>query len=685
MKKWIFGFLAFLLVLIVPVGQGSVQAEASTIKDKAQALAQTVIADYDVTSLQYAIMDHGKITLSDGAGLADKAKGAPVTPTTMYGIGSVSKMIVAAATMQLVDANLVDLDEPLTTYIKDFKMADERYRQITPRMLLNHSSGLYGTHYENSMLFDDDDTQSHDELLRKLRSEHLKSDPGAYSVYCNDGFTLLEILVERVSGMSYSDYLNQHFNQPLGLVNTKTPLDTFDRAKLAKAYFPGVEEVLPAENANILGAGGLYSTAEELVKYAEVLMGDRPELLSEAAAKSMQAHEYRNGIWVEEESNVFNYGLGWDAVDLAPFGDYGITALSKGGDTIVYHAGLIVLPEQHISISVLSSGGSSFYNSAFAARVLLEYLNEKGWIDEIQPDPTFEAPVKVEMPKELQAYSGLYGMVGETMKVEIKQGEFELPAQMSGLIPEQTYVYTGNGRFTSSDGATNVSFVKETNGKIYLKLDTDLNFPGLSQMHMVSYEYQKLEAQPLSQTVKELWKARDGQTYYALDEKINSFFYLSTAIINKTLALDLDYGYANGAKIVDANQAVNVMEIPNMNGRDAFDFKFSKSSGAEILDVNGQTYIREDGIPNLYGGKESKITIQPSGQARWFHIQPSLAGRTMTVNMEGSGGFIVYDEQGLMVHSSIIRKQNSIPLPAGGKIVFGGQAGDVFRIHLSNK
>ncbi|CAM4355227.1 hypothetical protein U9M73_03420 [Paenibacillus phoenicis] len=65
--------------------------------------------------------------------------------------------------------------------------------------------------------------------------------------------------------------------------------------------------------------------------------------------------------------------------------------------------------------------------------------------------------------------------------------------------------------------------------------------------------------------------------------------------------------------------------------------------------------------------KSSKITIQPSGQARWFNIQPSLAGRTITVNTEGSGGFIVYDEQGLMVHSSIISKQPSMKLPAGGK------------------
>ncbi|MNM76941.1 hypothetical protein D3C81_887800 [compost metagenome] len=55
----------------------------------------------------------------------------------------------------------------------------------------------------------------------------------------------------------------------------------------------------------------------------------------------------------------------------------------------------------------------------------------------------------------------------------------------------------------------------------------------------------------------------------------------------------------------------------------------------------------------------------------------------MTVKTEGSGGIIVYDEQGLLVHSSIISKQPSFKLPAGGKIVFGGQAGDVFRIHLS--
>ncbi|WP_244213753.1 serine hydrolase [Paenibacillus barcinonensis] len=67
---------------------------------------------------------------------------------------------------------------------------------------MNHSSGLYGSHYGNSILFDDEDTRNHDELLIKLQAERLKSKPGEYSVYCNDGFQLLEILVERVSGLS---------------------------------------------------------------------------------------------------------------------------------------------------------------------------------------------------------------------------------------------------------------------------------------------------------------------------------------------------------------------------------------------------------------------------------------------------------------------------------------------------
>ncbi|MBU7321136.1 serine hydrolase domain-containing protein, partial [Paenibacillus oleatilyticus] len=147
---------------------------------------------------------------SDNAGVKDKASKAPITKDTMFGIGSISKMHVSAATMILADANKIDIDKPLTTYIKDFKMADERYKKITPRMLMNHASGLYGSHFPNSTLLDDNDTKLHDELLIKLQSEHLNANPGEFSVYCNDGFGLLEIMIERVSGMSYTEFLAKY-------------------------------------------------------------------------------------------------------------------------------------------------------------------------------------------------------------------------------------------------------------------------------------------------------------------------------------------------------------------------------------------------------------------------------------------------------------------------------------------
>ncbi|MGW9527276.1 serine hydrolase domain-containing protein [Paenibacillus terrae] len=679
MKKIIAVFISAML-FVLPMTNAFAQGNPELIKEKARNLASELVSKYGASGVQYAIMDHGNIVLTDSVGVKNKATNEPITKDTMFGIGSISKMYVSAATMMLVDAHKVDIDQPLTTYIQDFTMADERYKKITPRMLLNHSSGLYGAHLKNSMLFNDNDTENHDELLLRLQSETLKSNPGEYSVYTNDGFQLLEILVERVSGLSYTDFLAKHINTPLGLKSTKTPLGQFDRQKLSKTYFPGIEGALPVENANIIGTGGLYSTAEEVAMFSEVLTGNKPDILSAQSAKSMQSHEYRKGIWVPEETNSFNYGLGWDAVQLAPFSDYGITVLSKGGDTVLYHSTLITIPEHHISMAVLSSGGSSILDSIFASNVLLEVLKDKGIIKDILPDKTFEPPVKADMTSDLLSYSGLYGSVGTTINVEIKNGEFELPA-LEGFVPAQKYVYTGDGQFKSSDGSAIVSFDKQKNGKTYIKANIYLNFPGLGQMVMVTYEYQKLDANPLNPTVKKAWENRNGKNYYALDEKISSIFYLAPSFITKKISVDHD-GYASGTKIVDENKAVNAVEIPVMSGRDAFDLNFTTKDGSEYLIIDGQSYISEDAVKPIPGGK-SVYTIPSNGQATWYKIDKNAAHKTMTVDFPKGGGFAVYDEKGEIVDFSTASHNNSVVLPQGGLIVLGGNAGDVFKIHLN--
>ncbi|MFA4134073.1 MULTISPECIES: serine hydrolase domain-containing protein [unclassified Brevibacillus] len=684
MKKVVSVFMTAILIAI-PVTPAFALTNPDTVEEKAQEQASKIVSEYGASGLQYAIRDHGSIVLSGSAGVYDRETKSPITEDTMFGIGSVSKMYVTAATMMLADSKKIDIDKPLTTYIKDFKMADKRYKQITPRMLMNHSSGIYGSQYGNSFLFEDNDTKNHDELLVRLQSESLKSTPGEFSVYCNDGFQLLEILIERVSGLRYSEFLETYISDPLQLTSTKTPLDSFDRDRLAKTYFSGLDQALPVENTNLLGTGGLYSTAEEVTEFAEVLIGNRTDILSEKSVKAMQSHEYRKGVWVPEETNSINYGLGWDAVRLAPFSDYGITALFKGGDTIMYHAALVTLPEHDITIAVLSSGGGSTYNSLAASNILLEYLRTKDIIKEILPEKTFEPPVKVDMPSDMLAYSGLYGSVGKTVKLEIKNGEIHSPDLAFEGLPPQKYVYTGNGQFINNDGNATISFDRAKNGKTYLKLNAYINNPGLGQSFSVSYELQKLASNPLKQSMKTVWENRDGKKYYALDEKITSVMYLNNALVTKTISVDISHGYASGTKIVDKNNAVNVIQIPAFAGRDAFDLNFYQKNQKEYVKINGLSYISEDAIPTFNDGKDSLCIIPSDGQARWYKIDAKSANRVMNVATPESGGFAVYDKNGMTVNFSKASNKHSVVLPESGMIVFGGNAGDVFKINLKNK
>ena len=177
-----------------------------------------------IIGLVFALPLCGISANADGTGEKDPAV-TDVNENTgkrHLNIGSVSKMYPVTAVMQLSDRGLVDIDAPVTDYIPDFKMADPRYKDITVRMLMNHTSGLMGTEYGGSFLFDEASGDYHDSFLEHLKTQYLKADPGAFNCYCNDGFTLLEILVERLSGMTFTEYLEEYICGPLALDNTGT-------------------------------------------------------------------------------------------------------------------------------------------------------------------------------------------------------------------------------------------------------------------------------------------------------------------------------------------------------------------------------------------------------------------------------------------------------------------------------
>ncbi|MGE6593684.1 serine hydrolase domain-containing protein [Bacillus mycoides] len=694
MKNKLTGVLAATLALtmILPTGAKAFSDSKTTVVSNTEVASQELkkiaaekaallTKSHGTTSVQYALIDNGKLTLSGQAGKNDMEGEQPLTKDTLYGIGSVSKMYATVAVMKLVDEGKVDLDAPVVNYVPDFKMKDGRYKRITPRMLLNHSSGLQGSTLSNAFLFNDNDTYSHDFLLQQLSTQSLKADPGAFSVYCNDGFTLAEILVERVSGMSFTEFLHQRFTEPLKMNHTKTPQDKWRDEKRAGLYFPAYQGQLPIESVNVIGTGGVSSTAEDMVRFSQLFMGQGKGILSDKVVKAMEQEEYKKGMWPGDGDNIFNYGLGWDSVKLYPFSEYGIKGLAKGGDTALQHAILVVLPEQKMAAAVLSSGGRSSTNQLLATELLLAVLKEKGTIKSIKPNKSFGKPVKVKMPQDVAKKAGFYGNSETHFKIEItKNGELLLPSNR-----EEKYVYTADGSFINEKGTSKLNFVTEKNGRTYLRESTYKSTPDLGQGAMTHYLAEKLEDNVLSKKTAAAWAKREGVKFYLVNEKFSSIEYLvqpkliTTQITRKEgLA-----GYWEGRKITGPNTATHQLQIPVMNGRDTTETHFYTEGGNEYMEMAGLLYVSGTNVKPLDASQSSKVTLQANGHAKWFTIPQAAAGKRMTVTLPSKGAFAVYDEDGVCVNFTIVSGNNKVKLPKNGTVVIAGAPNSEFAITLN--
>ena len=652
-----------------------------TREEKADQAASLALTYGGAESLQYALVENGELILSGNTGVYSRDENRALTEDILYGVGSVSKIYTTAAVMLLAEQGKVELDAPVTRYIEDFVMADERYRDITVRMLLNHSSGLMGSTTSNGFLFEDKDSAAKDSLLADLAAQRLKADPGAYSVYCNDGFTLAEILVERVSGQSFTPFLRQYIIGPLGLKETFTPQEEFDRSLLAKTYLGEGPRATPNEALGIIGTGGIYATARDLAAFGGAFT-EKGNLLDPASLEAMENPEYKNGLWPDEEGGFLAYGLGWDSVEQPPFSLSGIKALVKGGDTVLYHASLVVLPEYNLSCAVVSSGGVSTINQMAAMRILTDALAEKGiTLKEVASSlPEAEAAV---MPASLLKYAGDYAASGQAIKVEIKEsGELVLSAALLPEGPFQNFRYYSDGTFRDETGAIALSFAEEANGQTYILERVAGDYPGLGAVQSAGYSFVRLPANPVSQETAAAWEDRAGKTYLLLNEKYTSEVYaLAFPGMVMPLALSPE-GYFLANTITGADKAEGRIQIPGTGGRDLMDLEFSQKGNVELMSALDSLYADSGVAHDIWPGPASVCTILEDGYARWFKTGEA-AGKTMTADLPEKGAFYVYDENYTLTGASLLTGQNSVVLPADGWIVFAGDPGQSFRLTLT--
>ena len=618
----------------------------------------------------------------------------------IYGIGSVSKMYATTAVMQLVEEGKVELDGAVTDYIPNFRMADERYKDITVRMLMDHTSGIMGSTHTNGMLYLDNNTASHDELLDNLAKQRLKADPGEYACYCNDGFCLLEIIVEEVTDMSFTDYIEKNIVAKTGGESTGTAENLFGNENLVPPVAADNKEYEQFYCMEY-GAGGLFSTSSDVANFGAAFFKGDNSLLSETSKEMMATR------WSSDEFKD-DCGLGWDFVELPGYEEAGVKVMGKGGDVIYEHAMLLVAPEEKISVAVTSNGGSSAFNAMLASELLKEALEEEGI--EVNDPEMRDFETLADIPEEYLKYEGWYSYkteaAGGVLKVTFPDKKYMHVEEVGINASSSTdYVLSTEGNFVEAeiDGETEgeikeikeiktvsnpkvLAFEDSTNGQTYITVEKVDIYPELGSKVDKDYFAERLMENPVSDEVLSSWERFNGKEIYATGDIYSSYIY-DCGIMKLYMREDLP-GYVLGVKsigtallkIQDAENAVAFNTLPDSSNRDMLDIHIETAGDrVTVTSCDGLSFITEEDVA-AFDGSIKSIELK-SREANWFKIGDNMANRTITVERPENSAVYVFNKYDEVVYNShFVGSSDDILLPKDGKIVFVGENGGAINI-----
>ena len=289
------------------------------------------------------------------------------------------------------------------------------------------------------------------------------------------------------------------------------------------------------------------------------------------------------------------------------------------------------------------------------------------------------------MPAEMTGFSGYYGSTTAQYSVDVSaDGKLTLTYLNFPQMPAQVFSYYSDGTFRDENNLSLLSFVTESNGETYLYQKAFGALPGLGVLPMSNYAAVRLPENQVSPEVQTTWDALATASFLPLTEPYTSQVYLSltenAAQVSQTP--QSVPGYVGSDRIVDAASARYELQLPGTGGRDGYDMTVREENGGTYLTAGASLYLAEEDAPELFTGSGwSYSTIQPDGYARWYRIGESASGTAMSVQVDGEGGFWVYNDQGHLTASSVLWDDTRAPLEQGGLVVFAGEAGS--RFHLS--
>ena len=536
-----------------------------TISAVRQSAAQ-LMEMLSISGMTIAMVDaENGFTWTEGFGFADTD--VPVDEYTLFGLGSISKSFTAVAVMQLAEAGVIDLDEPVVTYLPDFRVpadlitGDGDYRNITPRMLLSHASGMQSDWIPGFMTTGGYYPAYMDDFLDLITALPLGTPEGAAFSYSNAGYTVLGALVAAMTGDDgyfdgYAGYARDHILTPLGMDSTTFLLEEQHLPYLAKPYIDAAtqDEFI---YMNTLSAGGLYSNAHDMARFMHAILNngayedEGSRVLSPNSVKQMMTLQDFHFQEAPDIMGDMRLGMGFYQTT----GLDGFAYMGHGGNLIHYHSFMAFDPDSGLGVlaSVNSISGIAA-PKAMASSILQSAVMEKtGSLNLPASDASVE-PIAL-AGGELNKHEGFYTFAGadDLLRIAVLEDGLLYMLNMPGVPMPLALMPLSDGSFVNPDLGVRFWF-EEFHGEtlLYLgefksilagaKLDPEILIPDESFSRWVGTYYPVLPEGQVS-----------GLSHAVVDYDENGFAYMKAyslhgqAPYSPLIAIDGDI-YAGGVE-----------------------------------------------------------------------------------------------------------------------------------------
>ncbi|MBI5525080.1 MAG: beta-lactamase family protein [Deltaproteobacteria bacterium] len=328
--------------------------------------------EIDIAGLSIALVDDQKVVWAQGFGMADRGKGIPSEPETLFMAGSVSKLFTSTAVMQLHEKGKLDIDKPLLNYLPKFRIRTRFLDAgpVTIRQMLTHRSGLPTDHVKGEFSTSPAPLNT---LLAEIAEDHAAFPPGYMWSYSNLAMSLLGLMVASVSEKDFAESVEQAILRPAGMADSSFVLSDAVKARLSKAYKDGAEkDEVPIRDTP---AGGLYTNVLDLARFSSVVFaggksGDRRIIGSKTLEEMLKVQN--EGAPLDFDLKM---GLGWIRRPVRGLEHAGRVAWHNGA-TLCHRASLVILPDHKLGAVVLANTASAARAAdeiaAAALRLMLE-------------------------------------------------------------------------------------------------------------------------------------------------------------------------------------------------------------------------------------------------------------------------------------------------------------------------